>query len=249
MLSVDARARKRQATLNPGARHNYEVSLRRSMRAAALLLLAGAPLTRATTLAAARCPSGVALGADSRATEGSIVADSKCDKLHALAENVFAAGYGGAADADDVARLVALELRTDFLRRTAAAASAGRNRCRVTTARGGIVHRLRSAPLGCAFLVGGCDATGPSLYRVEGDGSAAESTFATMGSGQMAAAAVLEAGLRCQPEPDEEGVVEAVRCAVEAGIRGDTGSGGHVDVVFVDANGTTRYRFPARPCQ
>ena len=102
---------------------------------------------------------------------------------------------------------------------------------------------------GCAFLIGGCgfDDEGPALYRVEGDGSAAESQFATMGSGQMAAAAVLEATLRRQPEPSPEFVIEAVRAAVEAGIRGDTGSGGHVDVVFIGEEETRRYRFAARP--
>ena len=85
------------------------------------------------------------------------------------------------------------------------------------------------------------------MYRVEGDGSAAESQFATMGSGQMAAAAVLEATLRRQPEPSSENVIEAVRAAVEAGIRGDTGSGGHVDVVFIGEEETRRCRFAARP--
>ena len=85
------------------------------------------------------------------------------------------------------------------------------------------------------------------MYRVEGDGSSTESQFATMGSGQMAAAAVLEATLRSQPEPEPEFVIEAVRRAVEAGIRGDTGSGGHVDVVFIGDAETRRYRFAARP--
>ena len=219
------------------------------MRTTALLLLVCATRTQATTLAAARCATGVALAADSRATEGTVIADSKCDKLHELAENVFAAGCGGAADADDVARLVALELRTEHLRRTMSSAAPTKNRGRVAAAKSGIVARLRSAPLGCAFLIGGCgfDDEGPALYRVEGDGSAAESQFVTMGSGQMAAAAVLEATLRRQPEPSSENVIEAVRAAVEAGIRGDTGSGGHVDVVFIGDEETRRYRFAARP--
>ena len=154
------------------------------MRATALLLLVCATRTQSTTLAAARCATGVALAADSRATEGTVIADSKCDKLHELAENVYAAGCGGAADADDVARLVALELRTEHLRRTMSSAAPTKNRGRVAAAKSGIVARLRSAPLGCAFLIGGCgfDDEGPALYRVEGDGSAAESQFATMGS-------------------------------------------------------------------
>ena len=216
------------------------------MRTPALLLLACARSTHATTLAAARCATGVALAADSRATEGTVIADSKCDKLHELAENVYAAGCGGAADADDVARLVALELRTEHLRSTMSSAAPSKNRGMVKAATSGIVARLRSAPLGCAFIVGGCDSE-PSLYRVEGDGSSTESQFATMGSGQMAAAAVLEATLRRQPEPSPEFVIEAVRAAVEAGIRGDTGSGGHVDVVFIGEEETRRYRFAARP--
>ena len=218
------------------------------MRTTALLLLACARRsTHATTLAGARCATGVALAADSRATEGTVIADSKCDKLHELAENVYAAGCGGAADADDVARLVALELRTEHLRRTMSSTAPTKNRGRVAAARSGIVARLRSAPLGCAFLVGGCSDEGPSLYRVEGDGSATASQFATMGSGQMAAAAVLEASLLRQAEPSPEVVIEAVRRAVEAGIRGDTGSGGHVDVVFIGDEETRRYRFAARP--
>ncbi len=217
------------------------------MRTTALLLLACARRsTHATTLAGARCATGVALAADSRATEGTVIADSKCDKLHELAENVYAAGCGGAADADDVARLVALELRTEHLRRTMSSTAPTKNRGLVVAAKSGIVARLRSAPLGCAFIVGGCDSE-PSLYRVEGDGSATASQFATMGSGQMAAAAVLEASLRRQAEPSPEVVIEAVRCAVEAGIRGDTGSGGHVDVVFIGDAETRRYRFAARP--
>ena len=217
------------------------------MRTTALLLLACARRsTHATTLAGARCATGVALAADSRATEGTVIADSKCDKLHELAENVYAAGCGGAADADDVARLVALELRTEHLRRTMSSTAPTKNRGLVVAAKSGIVARLRSAPLGCAFIVGGCDSE-PSLYRVEGDGSATASQFATMGSGQMAAAAVLEASLLRQAEPSPEVVIEAVRRAVEAGIRGDTGSGGHVDVVFIDEEETTRYRFAARP--
>ena len=46
------------------------------MRTTALLLLTYAR-THATTLAAARCASGVALAADSRATEGTVIADTK----------------------------------------------------------------------------------------------------------------------------------------------------------------------------
>ena len=45
---------------------------------------------------------GVILGADTRATEGPIVADKNCEKIHKLAPNIFCCGAGTAADTENV---------------------------------------------------------------------------------------------------------------------------------------------------
>ena len=45
---------------------------------------------------------GVMLGADTRATEGPIVADPNCLKIHKLAANIYACGAGTAADCDAI---------------------------------------------------------------------------------------------------------------------------------------------------
>lgn len=42
------------------------------------------------------------LGADTRATEGSIVADKKCEKIHYIAPNIWCCGAGTAADTENV---------------------------------------------------------------------------------------------------------------------------------------------------
>jgi 20S proteasome subunit beta 2 len=41
---------------------------------------------------------GVVLGADTRATAGTIVADKNCDKIERIADNMWCAGAGTAAD-------------------------------------------------------------------------------------------------------------------------------------------------------
>ena len=81
-------------------------------------LAAAAARTAATTLAAARFSGGVALGADSRATQDGVVADAFCDKLHKLADNCWAGGCGAAADADEVARGAVTKRRGAFRMRS-----------------------------------------------------------------------------------------------------------------------------------
>ncbi|KAF5176748.1 Proteasome subunit beta type-7, partial [Thalictrum thalictroides] len=43
---------------------------------------------------------GVILGADTRATEGPLVADKNCEKIHYMAPNIYCCGAGTAADTE-----------------------------------------------------------------------------------------------------------------------------------------------------
>lgn len=45
---------------------------------------------------------GIILGADTRATEGPIVADKNCEKIHYIAPNIYCCGAGTAADTEAV---------------------------------------------------------------------------------------------------------------------------------------------------
>ena len=45
---------------------------------------------------------GVVLAADTRATEGPIVADKNCEKIHFIAENIRCCGAGTSADTENV---------------------------------------------------------------------------------------------------------------------------------------------------
>ena len=50
-----------------------------------------------TTIAGIIFKDGVMLGADTRATEGPIVADKNCEKIHYIADNIYCCGAGTAA--------------------------------------------------------------------------------------------------------------------------------------------------------
>lgn len=50
------------------------------------------------------------LGADTRATEGSIVCDKNCSKIHFLADNMYCCGAGTAADTMKVTDMVSSQL-------------------------------------------------------------------------------------------------------------------------------------------
>jgi len=44
---------------------------------------------------------GVVLGADTRATEGSIVCDKNCEKIHRISDMIWCCGAGTSADTEN----------------------------------------------------------------------------------------------------------------------------------------------------
>jgi 20S proteasome alpha/beta subunit len=59
-------------------------------------------ISTGTTICAIIYKDGVILGADTRATEGHIVADKNCFKIHYLTPTIYCCGAGTAADCDFV---------------------------------------------------------------------------------------------------------------------------------------------------
>eukprot|EP00529_Nitzschia_sp_RCC80_P042427 CAMPEP_0113517302 /NCGR_PEP_ID=MMETSP0014_2-20120614/42157_1 /TAXON_ID=2857 /ORGANISM="Nitzschia sp." /LENGTH=99 /DNA_ID=CAMNT_0000414431 /DNA_START=37 /DNA_END=333 /DNA_ORIENTATION=+ /assembly_acc=CAM_ASM_000159 len=59
-----------------------------------------APKKTGTTIVGIVYKDGVVLGADTRATSGSEVAEKNCEKIHYLAPNLYCCGAGTAADTE-----------------------------------------------------------------------------------------------------------------------------------------------------
>lgn len=85
----------------------------------AFLANKGFPVPKAvktgTTIAGIIYKDGVILGADTRATEHTIVADKNCAKIHYIAPNIYCCGAGTAADTEKTCALIASQLELHHL--------------------------------------------------------------------------------------------------------------------------------------
>jgi 20S proteasome subunit beta 2 len=112
-----------------------------------------------TTIVGVLYDGGVILGADTRATEGSIVADPDCMKIHYLAPNIYCCGAGTAADTEFVTQMVASELELHRLN-TKQESRVCHVEAKLTS------HLFRyQGHIGAALIVGGVDITGPHLVN------------------------------------------------------------------------------------
>jgi len=186
------------------------------------------PTTRktGTTICGLVFKDGVVLGADTRATEGPIVADKNCIKIHYIAPNIYCCGAGTSADTENVTGLVSSKLA--LLRLAMDRTS------RVVTAMTLLKQHLfqYQGYVSAALVLGGVDPIdGPQLYTVYPHGSTDKLPYVTMGSGSLAAMAVFEAGYK--ENLTELEAKDLVHRAVSSGIFNDLGSGSNVDLCVI----------------
>ncbi|WZZ01717.1 hypothetical protein YC2023_074045 [Brassica napus] len=172
-----------------------------------------------------KAPSFLKTGADTRATEGPIVADKNCEKIHYMAPNIYCCGAGTAADTEAVTDMVSSQLRLHRYQ-------TGRD-SRVITALTLLKKHLFSyqGHVSAALVLGGVDITGPHLHTIYPHGSTDTLPFATMGSGSLAAMSVFEAKYKEGLTRDEG--IKLVAEAICSGIFNDLGSGSNVDICVI----------------
>ncbi|KAI0739468.1 proteasome subunit [Daedaleopsis nitida] len=203
----------------------------------------GIPLPKATstgtTIVGCLFKDGIILGADTRATEGPIVADKNCEKIHYITDNIRCCGAGTAADTEFTTALISSNMELHSL-------STGR-KPRVVTAMTMLKQMLfrYQGQVGAALVLGGVDATGPQLFTIHPHGSTDKLPYVTMGSGSLAAMAVFEA--KWQPNMERTDAVDLVCAAISAGIFNDLGSGSNVDACVITASHTEMLRNFVKP--
>ena len=187
-----------------------------------------------TTIVGVVYKDGVVLGADTRATSGSEVAEKNCEKIHYLAPNMYCCGAGTAADTEMVTQMISSQL--ELLRMNTHSAS------RVTTACTLLKRRLfrYQGYISAALILGGCDLNGPAVYQIAPHGSTAKLNYTTMGSGSLAAMAIFESSWK--EDMTEAEAVDLVQRAIGAGIFNDLGSGSNCDVCVLRTDYTVDYR-------
>ncbi|KAJ9508364.1 hypothetical protein QJQ45_011883 [Haematococcus lacustris] len=191
---------------------------------------------------------GVVLGADTRSTSDTTVADKNCEKIHYIADNIRCCGAGTAADTESVTNMIAAALE---LHRYGTGRSS-----RVITAMTMLKQHLfkYQGHIGAALVLGGVDVNGPHLFtlavwmpaaswsglQIYPHGSTDSLPFATMGSGSLNAMAVFESGYKDNLSQEE--AMALVAKAIRSGIYNDLGSGSNVDLCVITKAGATYLR-------
>nr|CAH7742101.1 unnamed protein product [Callosobruchus chinensis] len=186
-----------------------------------------------TTIVGITFKDGVILGADTRATEDTTVADKNSEKIHYIAPNMYCCGAGTAADTSMTTDMISSQLQLHKLNTNRVA--------RVCTANTMLKQYLfrYQGYIGAALILGGVDTEGSHLYMIYPHGSSDKLPYVTMGSGSLAAIAVFES--RWRKDMDEEEGKQLVRDAIAAGIFNDLGSGSNVDLCVIK-KGEVDYR-------
>lgn len=189
-----------------------------------------------TTIVGLIYEDGVILGADTRATEDTIVADKNCSKIHYIAPNIYCCGAGTAADTEMTTNMISSNLQLHRY-------STGRA-SRVCTANRMLKQYLYSYQgyVSAALVLGGVDCNGPHLYSIHPHGSTDKLPYVTMGSGSLAAMSVFETGYK--PNMAKKEAMQLVRDAVAAGIFNDLGSGSNVDLCIINKDQKVEYLRP-----
>lgn len=179
-----------------------------------------------TTIVGVKFNGGVVIAADTRSTQGPIVADKNCEKLHRISPRIWCAGAGTAADTEAVTQLIGsnIELHSLYTNREP----------RVVSALQMLKQHLfkYQGHVGAYLIVAGVDPTGAHLFSIHAHGSTDVGFYQSLGSGSLAAMAVLEANWKQNLSREE--AIELASNAIEAGIWNDLGSGSNVDICVME---------------
>lgn len=186
-----------------------------------------------TTIVGVKFNGGVVIAADTRSTQGPIVADKNCAKLHRIAPRIWCAGAGTAADTEAVTQLIASNIELHSL--------SSKRQPRVVTALQMLKQHLfkYQGYIGAYLIIAGCDPTGSHLFSIHAHGSTDVGYYLSLGSGSLAAMAVLETNWREDITKDE--AIKLASDAIQAGIWNDLGSGSNVDVCVMEVGKDAQY--------
>ncbi|QHS76258.1 proteasome core particle subunit beta 2 [Saccharomyces paradoxus] len=186
-----------------------------------------------TTIVGVKFNNGVVIAADTRSTQGPIVADKNCAKLHRISPKIWCAGAGTAADTEAVTQLIGsnIELHSLYTSREP----------RVVSALQMLKQHLfkYQGHIGAYLIVAGVDPTGSHLFSIHAHGSTDVGYYLSLGSGSLAAMAVLESHWKQDLTKDE--AIKLASDAIQAGIWNDLGSGSNVDVCVMEIGKDAEY--------
>lgn len=190
-----------------------------------------------TSLVGIVCKDGVVLGADKRATAGSIVMDKKSMKINRISNYLLASYTGGVADLQLVNKIITAELRIQELR----------NKSRPSVKEAAnlmammVYKNIRSPsmiPSIVGTLIGGFNEDGSTeLYTIEPAGGIkkVDDFDANFSSGMPYILGLLERQFK--KDLSVKDAVELAKEALKSSTQRDAGSGNGIDVFTITKDG------------
>ncbi|MBI2575544.1 proteasome subunit beta [Candidatus Woesearchaeota archaeon] len=190
---------------------------------------------KGTTTVGIVCKDGVILGADKRATAGSLIVDKKSQKIFKITDKMAITMAGTVSDAQLLYKLIKAELKLKQFR-TEREPSVKESANLLAGMIYSNIRKFSIIPGISHFLLAGADSEGIHLYDLFADGSITEiDDYVSTGSGSVMAYGVLEVMYR-----KELTLKEALPIAIKAinsAMSRDTYTGEGIDVVSVTGEG------------
>lgn len=189
-----------------------------------------------TTIIAVTFDGGVVLGADSRTSSGSYIANRVQDKITPLLDNVYLCRSGSASDTQAIASYVQFYLAQHQAERGGPV--------RVETAATLAMQMAygNKNMLQAGLIVAGYDASGGSVYAIPLGGTLLRVPYAIGGSGSAYITGWCDKNWRAGMTREQ--ALDFVRAALRHAMARDSSSGGCVRTVAIDAAGASREFIP-----
>jgi len=190
-----------------------------------------------TTIMAVCFDGGVVLGADSRVSTGTYIANRVSDKVASLHDSIFMCRSGSAADTQAI---------SDYVRSLLSSHAIDINRPPSVKTAANIARKVcyeNKDALMAGVIVGGWDPIdGGSVYVLPLGGTLMKLPFAIGGSGSTYIYGHVDSEYKSGMTREE--CQQFVRKAISHAMARDGSSGGIIRLVTVDANGTDREYIP-----
>ncbi|GAA5846522.1 hypothetical protein JCM9279_006725 [Rhodotorula babjevae] len=190
-----------------------------------------------TSIMAVQFPGGVVIGADSRTTMGSYIANRVTDKLTYLSDRIYCCRSGSAADTQAVADIVTAQLsQYEMTHGERAAVHVAANMLE------GIVYQNKDR-LSAGLIVAGWDpVNGGTVYNIPLGGGLFKGPWAIGGSGSTYIYGYCDATFR--EDWGQEETVEFVKNALALAMSRDGSSGGTIRLAIITEGGVERVFVP-----
>ena len=183
-----------------------------------------------TTVLGIVCKDGVIVGAEHRATMGTLIAHKDTKKVYKIDNHLALATAGLVGDLQVLARYLSAEVNLYRLKRDTAMPVKS-----AATLMGNILNQRKFAPYYVQLVLGGWDASGGWVFSLDSAGGSIPDKYTAGGSGSPYAFGVLEDRFK-EGMSVEEGIDLAIR-ALETAMGRDSASGNGANIAVITADG------------